>query len=73
MSNSNELLNENLSLFNQLNSSERQFLIDKNRSYNHKRTCDVFNNSIKEHSYAKMIIEVFIRIKMMIFIFFLFS
>jgi hypothetical protein len=63
---------KNVSLFDQLNSSKKRFLIDKNLSYNNKRTCELFNNNIKEPSYAKMIIEVFIRKEMMVFIFFLF-
>ncbi len=38
-------------------------MIDKNLSCNHKRTCNLFSNNIKGHSYAKMIIEVYIRKK----------
>jgi hypothetical protein len=63
MWNSNELFNRNVPLFDQLNSSKKRFLIDKNLSYNHKRTCELFRNNNKGHSYAKMIIEVFIRKK----------
>jgi hypothetical protein len=61
MSSSNQLFVKNVSLLDRLNPLERQFLIDKNLSYNHKRTCALFTENIREHSYTKMIIEVIIK------------
>jgi hypothetical protein len=55
MSNSNQLFNKNIPLLDLSNLSEKQFLIDRN-----KRTSELFYDNIEEHSYAKMIIEVFI-------------
>ncbi|CAF0763113.1 unnamed protein product [Rotaria sordida] len=58
MSSSNQFFMRNVPTpFNQLNSLKQQCSIDKNFSYDPKRTCELLNDNIKEHSYAKMIIE----------------
>src|SRR4051794_35148803 len=61
MWNSNQWSDKNVSSLDQATSSKQHELNHEKLSYNHKGMCKLFNNKIKEHSYAKMVIEVFIK------------